>query len=213
MCYLFSGFLLQHLGDVVIPMINTIFTWAFITRHRVQEMEINEHEFPISDMRLYALTSCIPQHSASGPCLHMGAAPANKWPAGLHTLSMEGRRAAGLFCNHILRKHSSGEINLLFDCLAYLILIWRMDRLISGSTPVHEHHIYSLMYNIMVVHSFLWIPDKLIFILKSFNVVNCSSLSFLGATVLSSQWCSTGLMRKLGYFKGSWDLQCDFFFK
>lgn len=41
-------------------------------------MEINEQASMSSDMQLYAFTSRVPKHSAS--LLHMGAAPANKWP-------------------------------------------------------------------------------------------------------------------------------------
>ena len=59
----------------------------------------------------------------------------------------------------MLRKCSSSKIHLLFDCLASLILIWAMDRLLSNATSVHGQHISLLVYYDIAVLSLVWLLD------------------------------------------------------
>lgn len=142
MRYLFSKFLPQHLGDVVIPMINTIFTWAFITRHSVQEMEINECKSQSSDMLLWAFTSCTPRHSASGLAFTWGM---QELTNGQQDYALWARRK--LFCNHTVRTHS-----LWKKCICCLTTGLPNPYLNHGWISQWKYHFLS--HN-MVVHTLL----------------------------------------------------------
>lgn len=151
MCYLFSKFLPQHLGDVVIAMINTIFTWAFITRHCVQEMEINECKSQSSDMLLWAFTSCTPQHSASGLAFTWGM---QELTNGQQDYTLWARRK--LFWNRTTRALPSWK-----KCICCLTTRLSNSYLNHGWISQWKHHISSVVLYNMVVHTLFWLHDML----------------------------------------------------
>lgn len=116
----------------------------------------------------------------------------------------QGRK---LFCNHTMRTRSSWKIYIC--CLTtglpnpYLNHVFLNENTIS---------LQSYFVKWLCTHSFgsMACSWKRIFILKSSNMMNWCSHSFLGAMLLSRHWCSTRDMRKNK--ETSCNLQCEWLY-